>query len=94
MTDSEYRKYIREIMKGVEMLRRYGNWSVSPWLIKKYGMDRVEADLQARAGKQYHIREVTYKTIGVAKTENTYYILEETDGRKEKRRSTVTVGEE
>ena len=95
MTDSEYRKYIREIMRGVDMLRRYGNWAVSPWLIKKYGIDRVEEDLQARAGKQYYIREVTYKTIGIAtKTKNTYYILEEYDGRQKKRSSTITSGEE
>lgn len=76
MTDSDYKKYIREIMIGLETLRRYGNWSVSPWLIKKYGLERVEEDLRMRAGKQYHIRTAIYKPMGEARTTKKYYIME------------------
>lgn len=94
MTDPEFRRYIREIMRGIETVRRYGNWAVSPWLVKKYGIDRVEGDLQAKLGKQYHIRIAVYKPIGRAEKTGKYYILEDKDGRKKKGRSTTTGGTE
>ena len=94
MTDSEYRRYIRELMFGIEMLRGYGNWAVSPWLIKKYGKDRVEADIQDKVGKKFHIREAVYKNDGATKSVTKYYILEEDDGRQKKGRGSVTGGKE
>lgn len=77
MTDEEYKKYTKEVQTGLKMLKRYGNWSVPPWMIKKYGFANVEEDLRMRAGKKYRLRKSIYMHEGSrASVENTYYIFE------------------
>lgn len=78
MTDKEYIKYTQAVQTGLKILRKHGNWSVPPWMIKKYGFAAVEEDLRMRAGKQYRLRKSIYMHEGSnrQRVENTYYIFE------------------
>lgn len=80
LSDAEYRKFIKAIMEGLNMVRVYGNWAVYPWLIEKYGYDAVESELMTRLGDGYRMRAYTYgHSFDNYRFKNTYYILERTD---------------
>ena len=77
MTDEEYNQYITTVKQGLKTLRKYGNWAVPPWIIKKYGFANAQQDLCMRAGKQYHLRKSIYMNEeGKRDKKNVYYILE------------------
>lgn len=76
MKDKEYAEYISTVKEGLKTLRMYGNWSVPPRLVKKYGFEKVQQDLQMRAGKQYELRKSTYKIKAKNSRPNVYYIFE------------------
>lgn len=69
MTDKEYEDYMEEVMQARRHIKRFGNYSISPWVVKKYGFLKVKDDFEMRFGKEYQVRAVyidKYK----------YYILE------------------
>lgn len=75
LTASEYKRWLVTAADADRCIKRYGNWSASPWIIRKCGSDAVVTWLQEYTGKPLTIRTAYYPGTQL-ELEHTYYIIE------------------
>lgn len=72
---SEYLQWVDELRNAESCINYYHNWSCPPWIVERWGVDTVLAELEERLGKPLSIKEVTYDRVKNCAA-HTYYIVE------------------